>query len=185
MTTMTQKTTRVTEAQGLLIEQFRNHTNIDAIVKAFAQQSQEVEDAAWQILLDTLIATAEGQQLDNLGTIVGVEREGKTDTAYRVRLQAQVLLNKSSGTIEDLLGMAYVLGATSNTVLTEVFPAKIEIVVNTVLATGGSDIGHVMTLARAAGVGMWFTWYEQSGYFKLDTVGQGLDQGLLTGIIAT
>lgn len=183
MTTMTQKTTRVTEAQGRLIEQFREHVNIDALVKAFAQQSQEVEDAAWQILDDTLIATAVGTQLDNLGTIVGVERAGRTDADYRVRIGAQILLNKSSGTIEELLALATALGCTTNTVITEAPPAKLEVDVNVVLSNG-EEIGTVMGSARGAGIGFWFTWYGSAGYFKLDSATQGLDQGLLAGIIA-
>jgi hypothetical protein len=183
MTTMTQKTTRVTEAQGRLIEQFRGHTNIDAIVKAFAQQSQDLEDAAFQVIENTLVATAVGVQLDELGEIVGVERGGKSDADYRVRIGAQIILNSSSGTIEELLALATALGATTDTVITEVQPAKIEVAVN-VPISNGEEVGIVMSQAKPAGVGFWFTWYESADYFKLDSATQGLDQGLLAGIIA-
>lgn len=183
MTTMTQKTTRVTEAQGLLIDQFKNHTNIDAIVKAFATQSQELEDAAWEVLLNTLVSTAVGQQLDGLGSIVGVERGGRSDADYRVRIGAQILLNKSSGTIEELLELCVALGATPGTVLTEVPPAKIEIVAS-VVVTNGEEIGTVLGQAKPAGVGLWFTWYEGTNPFRFDTAGQGFDQGELAGIVA-
>jgi alpha-D-ribose 1-methylphosphonate 5-triphosphate synthase subunit PhnG len=176
MTTLTQKTTRVTEAQDNLIDQFKDHTNIDAIVKAFAQQSQDLENAAFEVLLETTLADAIGIQLDNLGTIVGVERGGRNDADYRVRIGAQILLNTASGTIEELLALAVALGATTDVLLREVQPAKIEIEVD-IPITNGAEIGAVMGQAKAGGVGFSFTWYESATPFKFDTSGQGFDQG--------
>lgn len=182
MTTMTEKTTHVAEAQANLIDQFRNHTNIDALTKAVAQQVQDLETAAFDVITETLIATGIGQQLDNLGTVIGVERAGRTDDAYRVRLAAQILLNNSSGTIEELLEIAVTLGATS-VVLTPAFPAKMAIDVGASLADG-AEIGNILGLAKKAGVGLAFTWFESALPFEFDTAGQGFDQGQLGEMLA-
>ena len=183
MTTATLTEERLAEAVGNLIDQFKGQANIEAFIEAWAQQSQEVELAAFGVLLLTTLANAEGAQLDGLGEIVGVEREGRSDADYRVRIGAQILLNNASGTIEDLLALAVALGATT-TVLTEVYPAKIEIVSNVAIANG-LEIGRVMGLARPAGVGHWFTFFEGSNPFRFDTGSQGLDQGELAGVVTS
>lgn len=177
MTTATLTTERLAEAVANLIDQFRGQANLEAFIRAWAQQSQDVEVAAFGVLTLTTIAAAEGTQLDGLGSIVGVERGGRNDADYRVRIGAQILLNNSSGTIEDMLQLAAALTA-STTTLTEVPPAKIEIVIADAI-TNGAEIASVMAAAKPAGVGMWFTWYESATPFLLDTAGQGLDQGEL------
>lgn len=177
MTTLTQKTTRVTEAQGNFIDQFRAHANIDALIEALAQQSQEVEDAAFEILTETDIATAVGLQLDGLGEIVGVERGGRSDADYRVRIGAQILLNNSSGTIPEMIAIAVALSSATISVL-EVFPAKLEIETAPEIING-TEVANVLAEARPAGVGLTFTWYESTNPFLFDTVGQGFDEGEL------
>lgn len=184
MSTMTQKTTRVTEAQGKLIDEFKAHVNIDALVKAVATQSQLFENAAFEVLLNTLIATAVGVQLDLLGDIVGVERQGLSDADYRVRIGAQILLNNSSGTIPELIDLGLALGIPNGTlILRETFPAKIELETTTVLSNG-LGIGLALADAKSAGVGFAFTWHESLNPFLFDTVGQGFDDGELGEMIS-
>jgi len=179
MTTMTHKTDLVEEAKGRLIEQFRGRTNIEAVIGALAQQSQELEDAAFEVLTETTIANAVGIQLDSLGSLIGVERGGSLDAEYRLKLQAQVLANTSDGTINELLGVLDALGATS-IVLTENYPAKVEIVIDDPF-TLGDVAGEMVNKARAAAVGLDLTWHETATPFTLDTAGLGLDQGDLVG----
>lgn len=180
MTTATLTTERLAEAVGNLIDQFKGQPNIEALVSAWAQQSQDVETAAFGLLTLTTLANAEGPQLDGLGAIVGVERGGKNDTDYRTRIAAQILINNSSGTIEQLLEIAVTMGATTVT-LNEVPPAKIELVGGVSLDNGG-EIAAAIQAARAAGVGSWFTWFDDTPAFLFDTAGQGLDQGKMGNI---
>lgn len=183
MTTLTQKTNRVAEAQGNLIDQFKNHTNIDAVVEAFATQDQELEDAAFEVNTETTLANSVGQQIDNLGTIVGVERGGRTDAEYLLRIAAQILLNKISGSIPEIVELAEALGLTNFTFV-EAFPAKIEITEDAVI-TEGEEIGNTLARSKAGGVGFAFTWYESATPFKFDTAGQGFDLGELGDMVAT
>lgn len=177
MTTITHKTALVVEAQGNLIEQFRGRASIEALVDALVTQCQEIEDAGFQIIEDTVIATAVGMQLDGLGDIVGIERGGSSDAEFRTRIQAQILVNDSSGTISELLEILVVLGA-STIVLTEWPPAKIEIIVYSILI-GGVIAANAADEARAAGVGLGFTWHISTNPFTFDTAGKGFDQGEL------
>lgn len=181
MTTATLTTERLAQAVANLIDQFKGQPNIEAFIEAWAQQSQEVELAAFEVLTETTLDAAVGVQLDGLGDIVGVERAGLSDTDYRLRIRAQILLNNSSGTIDDIIQIAVALGATSVT-LAEVFPAKIELNVTTPIASG-EQIGTVLADATPAGVGYWFTWYESATPFLFDTAGQGFDQGGLGALL--
>ena len=66
-------------------------------------QVQEVEDAVYQILTDTVLETAEGAQLDGLGEIVGEERAGRDDATYRIAIRTRIAINLSEGTIENIM----------------------------------------------------------------------------------
>lgn len=183
MTTMTQSTTRVVEAQARLIDEFKAHVNIDAIVKAFAQQDQDLEDAAFEVLLNTVLPAAVGVQLDGLGDIVGAERGGLNDTDFAILIQGQILVNKSSGTIPQMIELATAMGASSGVVLTENFPAKFNMESTTLLLPNGAQIGALLVSGRAAGVGFAFIWHNSATPFKFDTAGQGFDLGELGGIV--
>lgn len=177
MTTMTEKTARVAEAQAKLIDQFKAHVNIDAIVKAFVTQSQELEVASFDVIENTLISTAIGLQLDNLGDVVGVERQGRNDADYRVRIGAQISLNNANGTIEEILELIVALGG-GDIDLEEIFPAKIGIQINDAVSNG-TEIANVVSLAKAAGVGVNIIWHESLIPFRFGVAGQGFDQGEL------
>ena len=177
MTTVTQKTDLVGEAQANLISQFRGRANIEALLDALVTQCQDIEDTGFEIITETAIATAVGVQLDGLGDIVGIERGGSADAEFRVRIEAQVLVNKSSGTIPQLLEILEVLGASSIT-LSEYYPAKMEIQVDSILA-GGVIAANAVDEARAGGVGLGFAWHISTNPFIFDTAGQGFDQGEL------
>jgi len=182
MTTMVINRSRASEAASKLIEQFRGQTNIGALVAAIAAQNQALEEAAFQVLEETSVATAVGEQLDGLGQIVGVERAGRNDTDYRARLVAQIAKNNSSGTIEELISLATSLGATT-VELSENPPAKFDVNIGGTLANG-ADVAQLLGLARPAAVGYTFTWYEVAGFFRFDTAGQGFDQGQLGEMVA-
>lgn len=105
-------TDHVSRGLGRLAEEFRNKANLTALAKAVLTQVQAIEDALWQLFTERWIDTAVGTQLDVLGKIVGEKRLGETDTDYRLRLRARIKTHKSSGTIEDVLGVFKALTST-------------------------------------------------------------------------
>jgi uncharacterized protein YmfQ (DUF2313 family) len=77
-----------------------------AVVGAHAAQLQAIEDAAWDLLGQTLDG-AVGAFLDKLGRILGLPRGGLADDAdYRACLRAIVAARRSSGTLPQLLRVA-------------------------------------------------------------------------------
>jgi len=157
-TSLSKVTSHELAGLGLMVEQFKEATNFRELIGSYLRQAQEVEDSLWAVLLMTM-ANAEGDQLDEVyGNLVGIERNGRTDADYRIALQAQISINRSSGTYDELLRLARLLVDSSSVLtLTEHYPAAIEIRAATVShETTGETIAAKLREAKAAGVRLIF-----------------------------
>jgi len=149
--TLNQKTTHVSDALGRLISIFKDQTNIEALLMAFVSQTQKDENTLFELLLERTIDTAIGEQLDGIGELVNAERSGRTDDEYRVRLRAQVLINISSGTGDQLNSIMELM--TGNTfTLQELFPAGFKFVIDDELAESPTEIASAISDARGGGI---------------------------------
>ena len=92
---------------NLLLTQFHDSPNLNAIQNALMEQITELEIVFEQ--LRNLIDEAVGAQLDMLGKIVGQKRFGMNDADYKLWIDARILLNKSRGTEPDLRELLRVL----------------------------------------------------------------------------
>lgn len=97
-------------ALALLVSQFRatkpdgSLTNLQKLIKSIVEPAQEIEDVNWELKTERWLSSAVGQQLDEIGIILGLPREvGEIDEDYRERLQFQIFINTSSGTPEDAI----------------------------------------------------------------------------------
>lgn len=149
---------RVTDhrAAGLarLTSQWQGLPVIEAVLGAWLDQIQAVEDALWSLLVDTTLETSTLAALDQLGRVVRQARpSGLGDEDYRTLLRAVILANRSRGRLPDLLAVASLLfGATAFTV-TE--PGRATVVVEpasqpSTLST--AVIAAVLRRAKAGGV---------------------------------
>ena len=93
----------------------------------FGNQIQDLENAARTLLYSLSIDRSEGDQLDQLGTIVGQSRLGYNDEYYRILLKVKIGINISEGDIERILTLWKLLTGTDNVTLTELFPGKIKL----------------------------------------------------------
>lgn len=84
-------------------QQFKDKPNILAFLDALTGPIQDIEDAFYDLLTERGVDTAVGDQLDDLGTIVGQPRDGLSDDDYRPFLRARIATNRSNGTINDLI----------------------------------------------------------------------------------
>lgn len=90
---------------GLLLTQFRWKPRIEGLLQAFIAESQETENMLNALYRAFSLADAVGDQLDLLGSLLQVPREGWPDAVYRTRLRVEILILASNGTPEDLLGI--------------------------------------------------------------------------------
>lgn len=93
------------QAIARLPSRFRGRLRIEALVGALATGTQEVEDLAYALVADRLLDTASGDALDQYGRLVGEARNGLGDGDYRRFIQARMLANRSTGTVDELIAI--------------------------------------------------------------------------------
>lgn len=127
---LVRKSTHVEDALARLAQQLKGKPGVEGLLSAFVQQVQELEDAVFSILDTSGIETAYGAQLDRLGAIVGQPRGGDNDTDYRAAIKTRILINGSSGTIEELIAITTELLGIIEIEIRESYPGEFELVIN-------------------------------------------------------
>lgn len=121
----------------------------------FGNQIQELENKARELFYILNIDHSEGEQLDNIGELVGQDRLGYNDEYYRILLKVKIGINVSEGDIERILSLWKLIAGTDNVHLKELFPAKVKLETDEYL---GDDVfaflKDVAKDALAGGVGI-------------------------------
>lgn len=86
-----------------LIERWKGKPNLEAFLRSYLEEIQELENAIWFVIFGRMPDYAEGDQLDQLGKIVGRARDGLPDDLFRVYIKAQIRVNQSLGRPLDLI----------------------------------------------------------------------------------
>ena len=111
-----------------LIEQYKNKPNITAIIKSYiTEQIQDIEDAGCGLYDRLNIDLMTGDNLDNIGIIVGQGREGQADSIYRTFLRTKIGVNNSQSSIEDIIQIWQTLTGSDLIEVEELFPATIQL----------------------------------------------------------
>jgi len=118
------RTTVVEDSLNLLVQQFKEKANIEKFLTCFLEEAQELEDVLKQLYTLRWLDTAVGVQLDGLGQILALEREGLGDEDYRDALKFQALLNQSKGEPELLITALSVFTRSNYVSFFELYPAK-------------------------------------------------------------
>lgn len=106
---------------GKLPEQFKRKHNIEVLVRAFAAEMEELEEAFRELETLRSICTAFGRQLDGIGEIVDLSRVESTayagiidffvldDERYRLFLMYKALRNANTCTYPELMEICRLL----------------------------------------------------------------------------
>lgn len=89
-------------AEARLAGKFKGKPRIKGLIRSFGRETQELEDALTSFLDARKIRTAVGVQLDELGSLVGAERQGFDDEFFRVLIYVKIAENFSEGQPEPL-----------------------------------------------------------------------------------
>lgn len=92
-------TTHVNDAIARLLYQYKDSDRLKYILTAFSEQIQELEQAIFDLDAGRQIYNAEGEQLDLLGEIVGIERNGLEDDQYRLFILGKIGENFTDASI--------------------------------------------------------------------------------------
>jgi hypothetical protein len=136
------------------IERWRTKAGFAALQASYTPEIQEVENAAWDVLVSRMLDYAAGEQLDLLGRIVGEARNGRSDPNYRVRLRARIAINSSLGRPKDIVAVLKLLDP-APALITDLGNASMRVeflAPLTGLATA-TEIAGIVGEARAAGIG--------------------------------
>lgn len=108
------------------LEQFKDKAALEAWARSYLNRIQELEDAIGEVILIRGIDDSEGVGLNAIGKIVGRPRLALIDADYRIALRAQIRINRSSGTPEDLLDVTGLsIPAGQDFTLDEAYPATV------------------------------------------------------------
>ena len=91
------------EAELRPISQYQGRPRLLAWILSYIKRCQELENAAWDVILKRMIDNAENAQLDTIGKIVGQQRNGQLDAVYRVYITARIRINRSHGHATDII----------------------------------------------------------------------------------
>lgn len=83
--------------------QYKGKPRIEALVRSIGKQTQDLEDAAFTVLLGRSVDTAVGPTLDDVGAIVGQPRQGFDDDFYRILIYVKIAENFSNGAYRSVV----------------------------------------------------------------------------------
>jgi hypothetical protein len=109
MTEITQITDHVVRALNRTLSQSKEKDRQNAFYEALINQIQDIEDATFGLVSGRAINTATGEQLDQLGTIVGQARGNFDDDFYRILLFVKIGQNTSQGGPEKIINVFQLL----------------------------------------------------------------------------
>jgi hypothetical protein len=137
-----------------LLQQYKDSPRLwDLIGILFVQPVQDLENAAWPLYDRLDIDNGQGEQLDRIGTIVGLARSGWSDALYRLLLKAKIGKNVSHGTLEDVIEVWRLLAQATRVQVVETYPAQIDLYSDTPIdGELSSFVGELMQQVVAAGV---------------------------------
>ncbi len=142
------------KAKANLLEEFKGFPNWEKLLDVYSRQIQDLEDMFFELIEKRFIDDAVGVQLDGLGRIIGASRNGLADEPYRVQLRVQIRINRSSGTVEDIISVVALLVAVTNTIHVRVFPpASFVVILNDAVPAVPMELVAPVGNARMGGVG--------------------------------
>jgi len=110
-----------------LIQQYKDKEKFRKIIEAMNAKANDLETAQFEIRDNFTIDTAKGVQLDIIGEILGLERDGRDDESYRTLLKVKAEINKSAATPEALIKTATALYNATDVQYVPIYPAKVQL----------------------------------------------------------
>ena len=93
----------IDKALALYTQQFRESRNISNLTRSLLNNVPTLSQDYKDLMNDRWVDSAIGVQLDRMGEIIGLPRNGRSDDAYRIALQFQSFVNISSASPEVII----------------------------------------------------------------------------------
>lgn len=147
----------VAEGLALLTGAFKDKAVIEGILTVLLRRHDKLEKMLWRTIWGWMLEWADpddpsnvyhakGQQLDDLGAIVGQPREGRTDGEYIDAIRLRARINRSKGRSEDMVQVSALINTLATYV--EYFPLAWEVSIYNV--TNSGDLIRLLAQAKSA-----------------------------------
>lgn len=110
-----------------LLQRNKESYNINSLLSALIEPIQEIENQIYDLYTERSLDTSIGKQLDGIGKIVGLDRDGRDDIDYRSALIIQIQINKAGGEPESIITAIRQLFKTEIITFKEIYPANYEV----------------------------------------------------------
>lgn len=123
-------TTHVTDALNRLLTQYKGLPGFRSIMVALVDQIQDLEDAIFELdegrqFFNGTTTPAIGAQLDVIGLIVGIARNGLTDQQYTLFIFGKIAENFSDGTRPTIATVVKNLFQAQVSIIKDYYPAGV------------------------------------------------------------
>lgn len=164
------------EAESRPISQYQGRPRLLALILSYVNRCQELEDAAWDVILRRMIDNAEDSQLDTIGKIVGQLRNGQDDATYRIYITARIRINRSQGHPDDVIDVLQLIDSAVFS-YSEFYPCAAWIEYSEPPTASAAVLFDLARLAIASGVQLFLVAETQTDGFLFgdDTVGGQVD----------
>lgn len=144
------------DAFSRLLRQYEGSPKLRALICSYLHVVQAQERGAAQVYAGLLdLDKAQGAQLDLIGRIAREARNGRSDAYYQRALRVRILINRSQGRLEDLIGVLRLFEPSATTIrIRELPPARMEIRVIGEVTNSPHEINLRARQAKAAGVAL-------------------------------
>ena len=167
-----------------LAEYLREKPTLKTLLDTLGARSVALGTVGTQLRTLRVLGSATAAQLDVVGAVVGQARATADDATYSRLINARILSNRSSGTVDEIYAvLALALPAGSTFHLTDAFPAGFNFYADTAALSTADAYQAISFLAgiRSAAVRGLFFWRTATvpNTFTLDTAlpAQSLDAG--------
>jgi hypothetical protein len=145
------------------IEEFKNKPDLEALARIYLRQIQDIEDAAFEVILERDLDNAIGVQLSTIGKIVKQARTTSDDDRFRTAIRARIAINLSDSTAEDVIKVARLLlqefGESFE--LRDEPPAQLRVTIHDPLQSAEADLVHeLLGATKAGGVRLVLVWHK-------------------------
>lgn len=166
-------------AEYRLLSVHKTKPRIVALARALGKGAQTLEDPSFGFIVGWSVNLVSGKALEVFGAIVGEQRQGLTDEAYRRFIQARVKANVFRGTRDEVIDIYRLLMAADDVRYFDLPPAAFAIQAGRISWLDDTTAGRVsafMQGVKPAGVDIVLI-ESLSGAFTY-TDGPGYDEGL-------
>jgi len=164
------------EAELRPISQYQGRPRLLALILSYVNRCQELENAAWDVILKRMIDNAENAQLDTIGKIVGQLRSGQSDATYRVYITARIRINRSHGHAEDVIDVLKLIDSAAFSWI-EYYPCTVWLEYTEPTSTDPAVLVDLARLAAPSGVQLFLVETAEADGLEFgdDTIGGEVD----------